>query len=179
MRYGSIEAKRSIVVMVSPLLALMQDQVATYSAKGLSVNSITLEITPEERNRVREGKYQLLFISLNTSQASLISERHRLCINIQRSQLDILVHTMLPKKSKPIDYDLCCKRIVESKEEALQCDLWFHPLLCRRFRILLRRAFQQPRAICVLRLLPALTASCNKTTTVRSSPPEGRNHQAI
>ena len=63
MRYGSIEAKRSIVVMVSPLLALIKDQVATYSAKGLSVGSITLEITPEKQSRVREGKYQLLFIS--------------------------------------------------------------------------------------------------------------------
>ena len=37
---------------------------------------------------------------------------------------------MQPKKSKPTDCDLCCKRIVEGKEEALQCEggcnLWFH-----------------------------------------------------
>ena len=45
MRYGSIEAKQSIVVMLSPLLALMKDQVATYSAKGLSVGSITRDHT--------------------------------------------------------------------------------------------------------------------------------------
>ena len=37
---------------------------------------------------------------------------------------------MPPKKSKPTDCDLCCKHIVEGKEEALQCEggcnLWFH-----------------------------------------------------
>ena len=62
-RFGSIEPKRSIVIVVSPLLALMKDQVATYSAKGLSVGSVTHETTPEELGRVREGKYQLLFFS--------------------------------------------------------------------------------------------------------------------
>ena len=37
-RFSSIEPERSIVIVVSPLLAFMkdQDQVATYSAKGLS-----------------------------------------------------------------------------------------------------------------------------------------------
>ena len=45
-----------------PLLALMKDQVATYSAKGLSVGSITLEITPEERSRMREGKYNAVAV---------------------------------------------------------------------------------------------------------------------
>ena len=62
-RFGSIEPKRSIVIVVSPLLALMKDQVATYSAKGLSVGSVTHETTPEELGRVRGGKYQLLFFS--------------------------------------------------------------------------------------------------------------------
>ena len=37
---------------------------------------------------------------------------------------------MPPKKSKPTDCDLCLKRIIEGKEEALQCEgncgLWFH-----------------------------------------------------
>ena len=49
-RFGSLEppAERSIFIVVSPLLALMKDQVATYSAKGLSVGSVTHEITPEE-----------------------------------------------------------------------------------------------------------------------------------
>ena len=60
--FSSREPERSIVIVVSPLLAFMKDQnqVPTYSAKGLSVGSITHEITPEERVRVREGKYQLL-----------------------------------------------------------------------------------------------------------------------
>ena len=47
-RFASIEAKQSIVVVVSPLLALMKDQVATYSAKGLLVGSVTHKITPKE-----------------------------------------------------------------------------------------------------------------------------------
>ena len=57
-RFGSMEAKRSIVVEVSPILALIKDQVATYSANELSVGSVTHEITPEERIRVRWGKFQ-------------------------------------------------------------------------------------------------------------------------
>lgn len=62
-KFGSLEAKRSIVIVVSPLLALMKDQVASYSAKGLSVGSVTHEITVTERCRVREGNYQLLYFS--------------------------------------------------------------------------------------------------------------------
>ena len=37
---------------------------------------------------------------------------------------------MPPKKLKPTDCDVCCRRIIDSKEEALQCEggcgLWFH-----------------------------------------------------
>ena len=37
---------------------------------------------------------------------------------------------MPPKKPKAVDCDLCCKRVVEGKDEALHCDggcgLWFH-----------------------------------------------------
>ena len=62
-RFGSMEPKRSIVLVVSPLLALMKDQVATYSAKGLTVCSVTSETTPDEKRKISEGEYQLLFFS--------------------------------------------------------------------------------------------------------------------
>ena len=62
-KFGSIELKQSIVIVVSPLTALIKDQVASYSAKGLSVGCVTHETTSREKNSVREGKYQLLFFS--------------------------------------------------------------------------------------------------------------------
>ena len=40
-------ARQSIVIVVPPLIALMKDQVAIYSAKGLKVGCITGESTPE------------------------------------------------------------------------------------------------------------------------------------
>ena len=65
-RFGSIDSKQSIVIVVSPLLALMKDQVATYSSKGLSVGCVTHETSQSEISKVREGKYQLLFFSPET-----------------------------------------------------------------------------------------------------------------
>ena len=55
----------SIVIVVSPLIALMKDQVASYSAKGLKVGCITpLLITSkssssEDRNQAVSGNFQL------------------------------------------------------------------------------------------------------------------------
>ena len=55
---------RSIVVVVSPLSALMRDQVATFNSKGVSsafVNSETESRANYEK--VRQGGFHLVFIS--------------------------------------------------------------------------------------------------------------------
>ena len=62
-RFGNIDCKKSLVIVVSPLLALMEDQVSSFTAKGLAVGSVTHKSTAEEKQRVREGKFQLVFFS--------------------------------------------------------------------------------------------------------------------
>ena len=56
-------ARQSIVIVVSPLIALMKDQVAIYSAKGLKVGCITGESTPEVKNQVVKGNFQMVYFS--------------------------------------------------------------------------------------------------------------------
>ena len=53
----------SVVVAVSPLIALMKDQVVSLSAKGLAVGCITQESSDEERAKVMDGQYQLVLFS--------------------------------------------------------------------------------------------------------------------
>ena len=56
--------KQSIVVIVSPLVALMKDQVASCSSKGLIAGSVSNEPGNEQMNHeVLEGRYQLEFLS--------------------------------------------------------------------------------------------------------------------
>ena len=50
---------KSIVLVVSPLIAVMKDQVATLSAKGLSVGCIRRESSDSERAMALSGQYQL------------------------------------------------------------------------------------------------------------------------
>lgn len=59
-RDGSKQSERSIVIVVSPLLALMKDQAASFSLKGASITKDTAE---EERSRVQKGCYQVFFFS--------------------------------------------------------------------------------------------------------------------
>ena len=51
----------SIVIAVSPLIALMKDQVAAMSAKGLAIGCVTQESSDEEKARVKSGEFQLVF----------------------------------------------------------------------------------------------------------------------
>ena len=48
-KFGSIELKQSIVIVVSPQTALIKDQVTSYSAKGLSVRFVTHESTSQKK----------------------------------------------------------------------------------------------------------------------------------
>ena len=54
---------KSIVIAVSPLIALMKDQVAALSTRGLAVGCVTQESTDEEKAKVRSGQYQLVLFS--------------------------------------------------------------------------------------------------------------------
>ena len=54
---------KSIVIAVSPLIALMKDQVSALSAKGLAVGCVTSESSDTELAHVRNGHYQLVFFS--------------------------------------------------------------------------------------------------------------------
>ena len=56
--------KQSIVVVVSPLVALMKDQVASCSSKGLLAGYVSTEPGNEKMNQaVLEGRYRLVFLS--------------------------------------------------------------------------------------------------------------------
>ena len=57
------KTSNSIVLVVSPLIALMKDQVATLSAKGLSVGCVTRESSNAEKAMALSGQYQLVLFS--------------------------------------------------------------------------------------------------------------------
>ena len=54
---------KAIVVVVSPLIALMEDQVASYSAKGIKAAFIDCESDSDKKASVCEGAYQLVLFS--------------------------------------------------------------------------------------------------------------------
>eukprot|EP00731_Ephydatia_muelleri_P029465 Em0020g1109a len=54
----------SIVVVVSPLVAIMKDQVSTYSIKGLKTTYVTGEVTDKSvLDEVSQGNFQLVFFT--------------------------------------------------------------------------------------------------------------------
>ena len=56
--------KKSIVIVVSPLLALMKDQVDVHSSKGIrAAAAVSSDTNPDIKQRILEGNYQLVFIS--------------------------------------------------------------------------------------------------------------------
>ena len=54
---------KAIVVVTSPLIALMEDQVASYSAKGIKAAFIDSESDMDKKASVTEGAYQLVLFS--------------------------------------------------------------------------------------------------------------------
>jgi len=50
------------VVVVTPLLVLKKNQVAVFTAKGLSAAYVSVDTDDETRDRIYEGEFQLLFI---------------------------------------------------------------------------------------------------------------------
>ena len=51
------------MIAVSPLIALMKDQVTALSSRGLAVGCVTQESSDEEKAKVRSGQYQLVLFS--------------------------------------------------------------------------------------------------------------------
>ena len=53
---------KSVVVVVTPLLALMEDQGTVFTAKGLSAGYVSVDTDDETRDRIYEEEFHLLFI---------------------------------------------------------------------------------------------------------------------
>ena len=64
---------KSIVIVVSPLIALMKDQVATFSARGIRAvyASDKEDSMGKTRRDIKKGKYQLVYAILETLFATL------------------------------------------------------------------------------------------------------------
>ena len=63
MVYDSLlQKKTSIVVVVSPLIALMNDQVESFLAKGVIAVRVS-SCSSESNKKFIDGEYQLVFIS--------------------------------------------------------------------------------------------------------------------
>ena len=60
---GITDGKRSIVIVISPLLSLMQDQVQKFCQMGLQAAYVGHDTKSETRDRIIAGFYQLVFIS--------------------------------------------------------------------------------------------------------------------
>ena len=55
---------KSIVVVISPLVALMKDQVNNFASTGLSAGYVSEDSSHEMKLGVLPGAYQLVFFSL-------------------------------------------------------------------------------------------------------------------
>ena len=60
------------MIVISPLLALIKDQLASLSVKGLDVGCITGDSTEEQRSRVQQGYCQIDYFCPE----SLLSRSH-------------------------------------------------------------------------------------------------------
>ena len=67
------------MVVVSPLSAIMKDQVESFGRRGISAASVTSACCEKTKTGVVEGRYQLVFIS---PEQLICSERFRsMCKN--------------------------------------------------------------------------------------------------
>lgn len=101
--------RMSIVIVISPLVALMKDQVCTFQSKGLSTAFINHESTHEMRVGVLSGDYQLVFFSPE----SILSNRRWRDLLRQGKYIDNLVALI-------VDEAHCVKKWL------VGCLVWFH-----------------------------------------------------
>ena len=56
-----VEECRSVCLVVVPLIALMNDQVASLTSRGLSAACVGGECSPDQIREICEGKYKIVF----------------------------------------------------------------------------------------------------------------------
>lgn len=83
----------SIALVISPLIALMEDQVAAITSLGVSAVYLSDKQSTDHavRKRLCNGDYQLVFMSPEALFASLELRRLLLCTNHYRSNMIALV----------------------------------------------------------------------------------------
>lgn len=77
---------KSVVLVVSPLTALMNDQVASFTAKGIAAVHVCERLSKQDKAAVQQGEYRIIFISPETLFASL-EWRNLLCTDLYRQNL--------------------------------------------------------------------------------------------
>ena len=81
---------QSVVMVVSPLVALMRDQVASFASKGIAAACISDEdhshSTKMTRRGMKRGDFQLVFVSPEALFATL-EWRKMLCTDLYRTNL--------------------------------------------------------------------------------------------
>ncbi len=70
------DKEQSVALVVSPLIALMDDQVASFTAKGTAAVHYCETIGKEAKAALRQGKYKLISISPETLFTSLKLRRN-------------------------------------------------------------------------------------------------------
>lgn len=74
-------AKRGICIVISPLIALMKDQVDTLKAKGIKAMAITSGVSPSQLDTLLDncvyGNYKFLYLSPERLQQELVQDRIR------------------------------------------------------------------------------------------------------
>ena len=80
-------AKEPILLVISPLLALMQDQVKKLTSVGLKEAYVGAEQEPETLRDIEEGKYSFVFIS---PESTLSTERWRNVLLSDKYQRDVI-----------------------------------------------------------------------------------------
>ena len=82
--------KHSVVIVVSPLVALMKEQARSFTARGVSSACISdkddLETTKDTRRSIRRGEFQLVFLSPEALFATL-EWRRMLSSDLYRAKL--------------------------------------------------------------------------------------------
>lgn len=80
-------AKEPILLVISPLLALMQDQVKKLTSVGLKAAYVGAEQEPGTLRDIEEGKYSFVFIS---PESTLSTERWRNVLLSDKYQRDVI-----------------------------------------------------------------------------------------
>ena len=63
---GTVSEKSSIIIVVSPLISIMKNQVSSLQEKGMSAGYICQDTSSEMKDAVEEGKCQIVYFSPET-----------------------------------------------------------------------------------------------------------------